>query len=65
MFSLFLLIDMDRFDRSHVKAEAWLNRNIFRMTDEANKKDLLKTFSGASPRTDREFQQYILTLFPS
>jgi hypothetical protein len=38
---------------------------FFRMSDEANKADLLNTFSGASAGIDREFQQYILTLFPS
>lgn len=56
---------MDCVDKFHVKMEAWLNRNLFKMSDKANKEDLLKTFSGADSQTDLEYQQYILTLFPA
>jgi hypothetical protein len=55
---------MDRFDRFHVRAEAWLNKHILRMSDEANKRELLNTFSGVGSKIDREFQDYVLTLFP-
>jgi hypothetical protein len=57
---------MDRIDKFRVRAEAWLNKRILRMNDEANKAVLLDTFSGSiSPSIDREFQEYVLTLFPS
>jgi hypothetical protein len=54
---------MDRIDGFYVKAEAWLNKHILRMSDDANKDNLLNTFSGAGKKTDEEFRSYILSLF--
>jgi hypothetical protein len=54
---------MDRFDRWHVRAEAWLNHKILGMNDAANRQDLLNTFSGAGKSIDKEFRDYIITLF--
>lgn len=54
---------MDKFERFHVKINAWINRHILRMENVENVRDLLRQFSGSNSLRDAEYKRYILFLF--